>query len=200
MAHYTTFSFYPSKNLGGFGDGGMLTTLDAAADAKLRNLRVHGESERYVHSHVGVNSRLDALQAAVLRIKLRHLDSWTEQRRRHAAEYTRLLGEAGLTERVIPPRIAVDSSRHVFNQYTVRVQSREALRQHLQACDVATAVYYPVPLHRQPCFRELLGEVSVPQSDRAAAEVLSLPLYPELTEAQRAHVIECIAAFEAAPR
>jgi len=200
MAHYTTFSFYPSKNLGGFGDGGMVTTLDAEAGARLRNLRVHGEAERYVHSHVGVNSRLDALQAAVLRIKLRHLDDWTEKRRRHAAEYTHLLGEAGLTPHVRPPRIAMESSRHVFNQYTVRVGAREALRQHLQACGVATAVYYPVPLHQQPCFRELVGAVSLPHSEQAAAEVLSLPLYPELTAAQRAFVVESIAAFDAAPR
>jgi len=199
MAHYTTFSFYPSKNLGGFGDGGMVTTLDAEADAKLRSLRVHGESERYVHSLVGVNSRLDALQAAVLRVKLRHLDDWTEKRRRHAAEYTRSLAAAGLAHAVHPPRIAVDSSRHVFNQYTLRVQHRDVLRQHLHACGVATAVYYPLPLHRQPCFREFAGTLSLPQSEQAAAEVLSLPLFPELTQEQRDHVVECITAFEAAP-
>jgi dTDP-4-amino-4,6-dideoxygalactose transaminase len=200
MAHFTTFSFYPSKNLGGFGDGGMLTTLDTEADAKLRSLRVHGESERYVHSMVGVNSRLDALQAAVLRVKLRHLDDWTEKRRRHAAEYTRLLNEAGLVRDVQLPRIAADSSRHVFNQYTIRVQERDALRRHLQECGVSTAVYYPVPLHRQPCFQELSGTQSLPRSERAAAEVLSLPLYPELSAAQRSYVVECLAGFYKARR
>ena len=148
MAPYTTFSFYPTKNLGGFGDGGLVTAQDPAQAALLRQLRVHGEAERYVHTVVGMNSRLDALQAAVLRLKLRHLDAWTRQRQSHAADYTRRLGAGGLAAQVQPPPTAADSTRHVFNQYTVRAERRDALRQHLQAQGVGTAVYYPVPLHR----------------------------------------------------
>ena len=196
MAPFTTFSFYPTKNLGGFGDGGLVTAQDAEQAALLRRLRVHGEAERYVHSVVGMNSRLDALQAAVLRLKLRHLDDWTRQRQNHAADYTRRLTARGLSAQVQPPQTAADSTRHVFNQYTVRAEQRDALRQHLQAQGVGTAVYYPVPLHHQPCF-EGLGEVLLPESERAAAEVLSLPLYPELSEAQREYVVECIADFYA---
>ncbi len=196
MAPFTTFSFYPTKNLGGFGDGGLVTAQDAEQAALLRRLRVHGEAERYVHSVVGMNSRLDALQAAVLRLKLRHLDDWTRQRQSHAADYTRRLTARGLSAQVQPPRTAADSTRHVFNQYTVRAEQRDALRQHLQAQGVGTAVYYPMPLHHQPCF-EGLGEVLLPESERAAAEVLSLPLYPELSEAQREYVVECIADFYA---
>jgi len=196
MAAFTTFSFYPSKNLGGFGDGGLLTVLDAEKAARVRRLRVHGESERYVHSEVGMNSRLDALQAAVLRIKLRHLDAWTSLRQSHALDYTRRLGARGLAGRVQPPRTAPDSTRHVFNQYTVRVEQRDALRAHLQAAGIGTAVYYPLPLHRQPCFQGL-GEGAFPESERAAAQVLSLPLYAELTDAQRAAVVDSIESFYA---
>ena len=196
MAPFTTFSFYPTKNLGGFGDGGLVTAQDPEMAALLRRLRVHGEAERYLHSEVGMNSRLDALQAAVLRLKLRHLDDWTQKRQSHAADYTRRLVARGLTAQVQPPQTAADSTRHVFNQYTVRAEQRDALRQHLQSRDVGTAVYYPVPLHRQPCFQGL-GEVLLPESERAAAEVLSLPLYPELSEAQREYVVECIAEFYA---
>jgi len=196
MAPFTTFSFYPTKNLGGFGDGGLVTAQDAEQAALLRRLRVHGEAERYVHSVVGMNSRLDALQAAVLRLKLRHLDDWTRQRQSHAADYTRRLTARGLSAQVQPPQTAADSTRHVFNQYTVRAEQRDAWRQHLQAQGAGTAVYYPMPLHHQPCF-EGLGEVLLPESERAAAEVLSLPLYPELSEAQREYVVECIADFYA---
>jgi len=194
MAPYTTFSFYPSKNLGAFGDGGLLTVRDAKQAAVVRSLRVHGESERYVHWQVGMNSRLDALQAAVLRIKLQHLDDWTERRQSHAADYTQRLGERGLLAQVRPLDTSPDSTRHVFNQYTVRVRQRDALRAYLEEQGIGTAVYYPRPLHRQPCFQGL-GLVSLPESERAAAEVLSLPLYPELSEEQRAYVIECIEAF-----
>ncbi|UCE04049.1 MAG: DegT/DnrJ/EryC1/StrS family aminotransferase [Candidatus Latescibacterota bacterium] len=198
MAPFTTFSFYPSKNLGAFGDGGLITALDDDTAGALRCLRTHGESERYVHAQVGRNSRLDALQAAILRIKLRHLDQWTALRQAHAADYTKQLQERGLTERVRPPVTAATSTRHVFNQYTVRVESREELRAHLQSCDVGTAIYYPVALHRQPCFRGVVdAKLQLPDSERAAAEVLSLPLYPELTEAQRTFVVDRIAEFYA---
>jgi dTDP-4-amino-4,6-dideoxygalactose transaminase len=196
MAAFTTFSFYPTKNLGGFGDGGMVTALDAGAAHALRELHVHGESERYVHVRIGTNSRLDALQAAVLRVKLRHLDRWTEQRQQHAAEYTRLLRERDLDAVVRPPAVTAATTRHVFNQYTVQSESRDALRAHLEKRGVGTGVYYPLPLHQQPCFRGLVeGTVRLPHSEAAAVQVLSLPVYPELTAEQRAYVVDCIAEF-----
>jgi dTDP-4-amino-4,6-dideoxygalactose transaminase len=195
----TTFSFYPSKNLGGFGDGGMLTTPDDAQARLLRQLRVHGESSRYVHERLGTNSRLDALQAAVLRVKLRHLDRWTEARQRLAANYTRLLAERGLLERIRPPVVAPHATRHVFNQYTVRVEDRDALRENLAARGVGTMVYYPIPLHLQPCFRDLgFAAGDFPAAESAAREVLSLPLYPELQPEQQEYVVESIAASFAA--
>lgn len=198
IAHITTFSFYPTKNLGGFGDGGMLTTQNPEFASELRRLRVHGEDERYVHARVGRNSRLDELQAAVLRVKLRYLDAWTEKRRAHAEDYTRRLRTAGLEERVRPPSTAPESTRHVFNQYTVRVMEREALRAHLHERGVGTAVYYPMPLHQQPCFADLWeSPPHLPHAERAAAEVLALPMYPELSAEQRAYVVECIADFYA---
>jgi dTDP-4-amino-4,6-dideoxygalactose transaminase len=195
MASLTTFSFYPSKNLGGFGDGGMLATQSDEAARLLRELRVHGESERYVHVRIGTNSRLDALQAVVLRAKLRHLDRWIELRQAHAADYGERLRARGLDALVRPPAAAPGSTRHVFNQYTVRVESRDALRAHLGNRGVATAVYYPLPLHEQPCFRVLVDGQRFAHSERAAAEVLSLPLYPELGAEQRAYVVDCIAEF-----
>jgi dTDP-4-amino-4,6-dideoxygalactose transaminase len=196
MAAFTTFSFYPTKNLGGFGDGGMVSALDTGHAHALRELHVHGESERYVHVRVGTNSRLDALQAAVLRVKLRHLERWTAERQAHAAEYTRLLHERDLDAVVRPPAVSPATTRHVFNQYTVRAESRDALRAHLEKRGVGTGVYYPVPLHRQPCFHGLVESPgSLPHSEAAAAQVLSLPVYPELTADQRAYVVDCIAEF-----
>ncbi len=198
VAHVTTFSFYPTKNLGGFGDGGMMTTQSDTMAAALRQLRVHGESERYIHAVVGTNSRLDELQAAVLRVKLRHLDDWTERRQAHAADYTRRLHEAGLDEHVRTPKVAPGNTRHVFNQYTVRVAKRDVLRAHLSERGVGTAVYYPVALQRLPCFADLWDvPPELPHSERAASEVRSLPLFPELTDEQRAYVVECIAEFYA---
>ena len=192
MADFTTFSFYPSKNLGAFGDAGLVVTPDADAATRMRQLRVHGETSRYVHAHVGTNSRLDALQAAVLRVKLRHLDRWTELRQSHAQEYGRHLAAcAGLALPVIHPA----STRHVFNQFTVRARDRDGLRAFLHERGIGTGVYYPVPLHRQACFAELARRVDLPETDRAAAEVLSLPMYPELQADQRAWVVESIAAF-----
>ncbi len=193
----TTFSFYPTKNLGGFGDGGMLTTPDATQARVLRQLRVHGESQRYVHERVGTNSRLDALQAAVLRVKLRHLDAWTTARQRHAAVYDAALAPLGA--QVKTPVIAAHCTRHVFNQYTIRVEARDALRAHLAAAGVGTMIYYPIPLHLQPCFRDLGGrEGDFPVSERAAATVLSLPIYSELASQQIQYVAETIASFFAA--
>jgi dTDP-4-amino-4,6-dideoxygalactose transaminase len=191
-----TFSFYPSKNLGGFGDGGMLATGDETEARLLRQLRVHGESSRYVHERVGSNSRLDALQAAVLRVKLRHLDDWIAARQRIAAGYTERLRARGLLDCVRPPAAASFTTRHVYNQYTVRVARRDALRDHLAAREVGTSIFYPVPLHLQPCFRDLGGAPGdFPVAECAAREVLSLPLYPELTEEQVDYVVEAVADF-----
>ena len=192
----TTFSFYPSKNLGGFGDGGMITTADDEQARVLRQLRVHGESSRYVHERLGQNSRLDALQAAVLRIKLRHLDEWTAARQERAARYTESIARPGLRDVVRLPRVSEHATRHVYNQYTVRVPDREGLRAALAERGVGSAVYYPIPLHLQPCFRDLgYAAGDFPESERAAGEVLSLPLYPELTAEQQAYVVDCIASY-----
>ena len=194
----TTLSFYPSKNLGGFGDGGMLVTPDEAQAQLLRQLRVHGESSRYIHTRVGTNSRLDALQAAVLRVKLRHLDRWVEARQRLAANYTASFTRLGLQAEVRVPRVGTHSTRHVFNQYTVRVTDRDRLREHLSTQGVGSMIYYPLPLHLQPCFSSLgYRKGDFPVAERAAEEVLSLPIYPELTTAQQDLVVRTVAEFYA---
>lgn len=191
-----TFSFYPAKNLGGFGDGGMLATTDEAQAKLLKQLRLHGESSRYVHEHVGTNSRLDALQAAVLRIKLRHLDEWITGRQRVAGAYTRRLSALQLGDRLVLPITAPHATRHVYNQYTVRARDRDALREHLSAAGVGSMVYYPIPLHLQPCFQDLgAAPGDFPASEAAAASVVSLPIYPELTDAQVDIVAGAVASF-----
>ncbi len=188
------FSFFPSKNLGAYGDGGMVVTNDAYVAERLRKLRVHGGRQMYHHEEVGYNSRLDALQAAVLSAKLPHLDAWSEARRRHAAFYDQAL--AGLDELVTPP--VAEGNESIYNQYTVRVRGgrRDELQAHLKARGVGSAVYYPVPLHLQECFAYLgHREGDFPESERACREVLSLPVFPELTEAQLAWVVDSIRAF-----
>ncbi len=186
------FSFFPSKNLGAFGDAGMVTTSDAALDHVLRRLRVHGMEPKYVHEIVGGNFRLDALQAAVLRVKLRHLDAWHEGRRRNAATYRALFAAAGLPQVVLPE----DVPGHIYNQFVVRVAQRDALRAHLEAAGVGTEIYYPLPLHLQACFAPLgYGTGDFPHAEAAAREVLALPIYPELAEADLAHVVASIARF-----
>lgn len=176
------FSFFPTKNLGGAGDGGIMTTDDPEIAARLRRLRVHGDTGGYNHVEVGYNSRLDALQAAVLRVKLRHLDSWTAARNRNAARYNQLLSESGITDIVSPPAVA-PMRRHVFNQFTTRVADgrRDAVMKSLKAAQIGCAVYYPIPLHLQKCF-EYLGyrPGDLPEAEKAAADVLSLPIYSEL--------------------
>jgi dTDP-4-amino-4,6-dideoxygalactose transaminase len=194
IADLTTFSFYPSKNLGGFGDGGMITTKDDAHAERLRRLRVHGETARYVHDLIGTNSRLDALQAAVLRIKLQHLDDWVVRRQAHARAYRQQLLDAGLQDRLVLPETSAHATRHVWNQFTLRVPQRDALRQHLTEASIGTGVYYPIPMHRQKCFASL-PPVSLPATEAASREVLSLPLYPELREEQRQHVVRSIVDF-----
>jgi dTDP-4-amino-4,6-dideoxygalactose transaminase len=189
------FSFFPTKNLGAFGDGGLVTTNDAALARKLRAIRQHGGEVKYHHDLVGGNFRLDALQAAILRVKLPHLESWTEGRRRNAARYEALFRTAGLEGRVTLPARAPDTT-HVYNQFVIRVPDRDRLRTHLQSSGIGTEVYYPIPLHLQPCFRGLGHRSgSFPVSEAAANEVLALPIYGELTEAQQSWVVESIRDF-----
>src|SRR5262249_10280731 len=163
---------------------------DESLAATLRQLRVHGESSRYVHERVGTNSRLDALQAAVLRVKLRHLDAWIAARQRVAQEYTRRFDALALDERFVTPQTAPHATPHVYNQYTARAADRDALREHLAAAGVGSMVYYPIPLHLQPCFRDLGASAGdFPRAEAAAATVLSLPIYPELSADQVDHVV-----------
>ncbi len=193
------FSFFPSKNLGGFGDGGLVTCGDDALAARLRLLRGHGAASRYVHEVVGGNFRLDALQAAVLRVKAPYVGGWADARRRNAARYAALFGAADLEGHVSLPTEPV-RSRHVYNQYVVRAARRDALRAHLTACGIGTAVYYPVPFHLQECFADLGHRAGdFPHAESAAREALALPIYPELTDEQQAHVVRSIAEFYAAP-
>jgi dTDP-4-amino-4,6-dideoxygalactose transaminase len=192
------FSFFPSKNLGGAGDGGMVTTNDAALAGKLRSLRVHGSLKKYHCEVLGVNSRLDALQAAILRVKLPHLEIWTERRRQNAARYNRLFQEFGLAGRIILP-CEPAGMRHVYNQFTIRVAQRSALRQHLQQNGIPTEIYYPEPLHLQPAFAYLRYQSGeLPESESASEQALSLPVYPELRQDQQEAVVAAIADFYSA--
>lgn len=191
------FSFYPTKNLGGFGDGGFLTTTRDDLAERLRLLRVHGMEPRYYHQVVGINSRLDSIQAAVLRVKLPHLDSWTSQRQANAATYTELFSRAGLDGKVIVPTDEA-RGRHVWNQFVIRIPGghRDSLRTHLREHGVATEIYYPVPLHLQECFRYVgCGEGSLPATEQAARETLALPIFPELTAAEQRTVVGRIAEY-----
>jgi len=188
----TGFSFFPSKNLGAWGDGGMIVTSDPAAAERLKKLRLHGGAKQYYHDEVGTNSRLDTLQAAVLGAKLPHLAAWSARRREHAAYYSRALADV---PGVRPPAVG-PANEHIFHQYTLRVERRDALQAHLKAKGIGTAVYYPVPLHLQNCFSHLGYKPGrFPQAERAAQQVLSLPVYPELTRAQLDYVIESIREF-----
>jgi dTDP-4-amino-4,6-dideoxygalactose transaminase len=188
-------SFFPTKNLGAFGDAGMCVCNDSALYERMRILRVHGGEPKYYHSAVGGNFRLDELQAAVLVIKLKHLDAWTRGRQANAARYDELLEAADLGEAVrAPARVA--GCRHIFNQYVIRTAKRDALRAHLAAKGIGTEIYYPLPLHAQRCFAYLEHEPEdFPESQRAAAEVLALPIYPELKPEQLDYVVQEIAAF-----
>lgn len=188
-------SFFPTKNLGAFGDGGMVVTSDADLADKICMLRAHGSRPKYYHHLLGYNSRLDELQAAVLRVKLKRLAEWTKRRQDIAAEYGRLFAEAGLTGTVRLPVVAA-SCVHVYHQYTIRTSRRNELQKHLAVAGVDTAVYYPLPLHLQPVFKGLgYREGDLPVSERLCGEVLSLPMFPELTAEQQTYVVEQIAAF-----
>ena len=189
------FSFFPSKNLGAFGDGGMCTTNDPALAERLSVLRVHGGKPKYYHSLIGGNFRLDEIQAAVLQVKLRHLDGWTARRQANAAFYDRAFAKAGLGSHVETP-VAVDGHRHIYNQYVIRAQRRDELKKHLQAAKIGVEIYYPVPLHVQKCF-DYLGyrPDDCPESSCAAAETIAIPVYPELSDAQKQHVVDSVADF-----
>jgi dTDP-4-amino-4,6-dideoxygalactose transaminase len=191
------FSFFPSKNLGAFGDGGLVTTNDDALAARLRMLRVHGERERYKHESIGWNSRLDALQAAVLRVKLPHLDSWSQKRVANADRYDRLFTDAGLVAKeCVTLPVRAQATGHIFNQYTIRAKRRDALCEHLKARGIGWGIYYPIPLHLQECFSHLGYESGdMPEAERASGEVVSLPIFPELEAGQLERVVGEIASF-----
>jgi dTDP-4-amino-4,6-dideoxygalactose transaminase len=198
IGHYGCFSFFPSKNLGAAGDGGMVVTNDADRASKLSVLRAHGSKPKYFHKVVGGNFRLDALQAAVVTAKLRHLDAWTAARQRNAQRYDRLFSEAGLVSGsdanspVVVPVVATD--RHIYNQYVVRVDRRDELQAELKKRGIGTEVYYPVPMHLQECFASLGHKTGdFPESERAAKTTLALPVHPELTEEQARYVVNSIA-------
>lgn len=193
------FSFFPSKNLGGIGDGGLVTTNDDDLADEVRRLRAHGSKPKYHHHVVGGNFRLDAINAAVLRVKLRHLDDWTRARRRAADRYLDLFDDADLLDGSFGVHAGDDDGRHVYHQFVVHVPRRDELRDHLGRCGVGSAVYYPTPLHLQPCF-ESLGYAAgdLPNAEEATVTVLALPMYPELTHEQQAHVVDSIAAFHRA--
>jgi len=193
VATIGTLSFFPSKNLGGYGDGGMMVTQDERLYARLMRLRMHGGTKTYYHEEVGFNSRLDALQAAVLRAKLPHLAQWSARRRANAAHYTSAF--RGLAPHVHPPAIST-ANESIFNQYTIRAERRDELQAHLKARGIGSAIYYPLPLHLQPCFAYLgYRPGQLPESERASHEVLSLPVYPELTRAQQDEVIGAVREF-----
>jgi dTDP-4-amino-4,6-dideoxygalactose transaminase len=188
-------SFFPTKNLGAFGDAGMCTTNDPALAERMDVLRVHGGKPKYYHSFIGGNFRIDELQAAVLNVKLKHLDDWTEGRQRNAAFYNSAFTRTRLGDAVTPPP-AAPGGRHIYNQYVIRVHDRDRLRAHMATAGVGSEIYYPIPLHLQKCF-EYLGHQTgdFPQSERAAEETLALPIFPELTETQLQYVVDTIAAF-----
>jgi dTDP-4-amino-4,6-dideoxygalactose transaminase len=189
------FSFFPTKNLGGAGDGGLVTANDPTLAKRVRRLRVHGDAGQYEHVEVGLNSRLDALQAAILRVKLRHLDRWTRARQRNARRYEVLLGEYGLLDAVVPPTTLPDR-RHVYNQFCVRVGGgrRDEVLAGLRERQIGCTIYYPKPLHLQTCFAGLgYRPGSLPEAERASRETIALPVYPELTDEQQERVVRGIA-------
>ena len=200
IGHYGCFSFFPSKNLGAAGDGGMIVTNDAKRAEKLKCLRAHGSKPKYHHKIIGGNFRLDALQAAIVYAKLRHLDEWTADRQQNAKKYDQFFAEAGLATdggglgNIGLPKVVRE--RHIFNQYVIRISRRDQLQAFLQQRGIGTEVYYPIPMHLQECFAYLgHGMGAYAQSERAAKETLALPIYPELSEAQLRYVVESVGDF-----
>jgi dTDP-4-amino-4,6-dideoxygalactose transaminase len=190
------FSFFPSKNLGAFGDGGMCTATDPAIAAKLKALRVHGSKKKYYHELVGVNSRLDALHAAILQVKLRYLDSWSEGRQRNADTYRRLFASQDVP--VILPQAKDYQTRHIYNQFVIRGERRDALQAHLKNAGIGTEVYYPLPMHLQQCFADLgYTTGDMPVSEQLASDSLALPIYPELKTEDLEYVVDTVRDFYA---
>lgn len=188
------FSFFPSKNLGAFGDAGFVTTTDAALAKKLRLIRTHGMEPKYYHHLVGANFRIDAIQAAVLRVKLPHLQTWSDGRRANAARYRALFGDAGLTDVTLP--CEAPGRTHIYNQFVIRAPERDRLKAHLDAAGIGTEIYYPVPFHLQQCFADLgYPAGAFPLAEAAAKSSLALPIYPELTPSQQAAVVGAIRNF-----
>jgi dTDP-4-amino-4,6-dideoxygalactose transaminase len=201
IGDYGCFSFYPTKNLGGMGDAGMITTNNKKTAEKLKMLRVHGSRKRYYHELVGGNFRLDELQATVLRIKLKYLDSWTEARTINGQRYDALFKKAGLTDGTVGLPIIQDGNKSVYNQYVIRVGKRTALRKYLAANGISTEIYYPVPMHLQKCFKGLgFKKGDLPVTEKAAEEVLALPIYPELSAAAQRQVVKSISDFYSGAR
>jgi dTDP-4-amino-4,6-dideoxygalactose transaminase len=196
FGEYGCFSFFPSKNLGGAGDGGMITTNDAAIGERLQMLRVHGSKKKYFHEMIGTNSRLHALQAAVLRVKLRHLDAWQQGRQNRADRYRRLFESAGLSSFIAAPPQPPAKFEHVYNQFTIRSSRRDDLKASLYSAGVPSEIYYPLCIHLQEAFA-YLGHTpgDFPESEKASGEVLSLPVYPELPDTQQDRVVQAIAGF-----
>jgi len=201
MGATAAFSFYPTKNLSAYGEAGLVTTNNPDMAAHMRRLRNHGSDRRYVHEDLGWNSRLDAIQAAVLRVKLKYVESWNEARRRHAATYDHLFAEAGLATTTAPdapiqlPATSA-TAHHIYHQYVIRAYRRDELRQFLTARQIGSEIYYPIPLHLQPCFAYLgYREGDFPEAERAAREVLALPMFAELTADEQRRVVQSIADF-----
>jgi dTDP-4-amino-4,6-dideoxygalactose transaminase len=195
IGKFGCFSFFPSKNLGGAGDGGLITTQDRELGNRVRLLRVHGSRTKYHHEELGVNSRLDALQAAILGVKLGHLDEWTRKRRERAEYYRTRFEPMDLMAKVALPARSDASDGHVYNQFVIRVDERDALRSFLKRREISTEIYYPVPLHLQPAFAYLGKVWHLPESESASRQALALPIYPELKESQQEAVVGAIAEF-----
>jgi dTDP-4-amino-4,6-dideoxygalactose transaminase len=196
LGDFGCFSFFPSKNLGGAGEGGLITTGDPETAERLKMLRVHGSKKKYFHDILGTNSRLHALQAAILRVKLRHLDAWTDGRLNRAARYRQLFEQAGLSQFITCPQAPSGQFHHVYNQFAIRAQRRDALKEHLRLRGIPSEIYYPLCIHLQSAFAHLgYREGQMPQSEKASREVLSLPVFPELTDAQQDQVVKEIAIF-----
>ena len=200
IGEFGFYSFFPSKNLGAFGDGGMIVCRDADSAQKIRALRNHGMEQRYHHHSVGGNFRLDALQAAILCVKLPHLDQWSAMRRTNAARYRAEFKRAGIDATLPVELFAADAAaapnHHIYNQFVIRVKRRDELLKHLAVAGIGHAVYYPIPLHLQECFAGLgYKEGDFPESERAARETVALPIFPELTEEQQRAVVDAISAF-----
>ena len=196
VGHIGCLSFFPTKNLGAFGDAGACVTNDAALAAKMMKLRVHGMEPKYFHELIGGNFRLDEIQAAVLNVKLPHLDSWSAARQRNAAFYDTAFKKAELSANIVTPPPAAAGSRHIYNQYCIRAVNRDALRKHLGEQGIGAEIYYPLALHMQECFKYLGHEPEdFPESLKATKETLALPIYPELVESQLQYVVDTIAAF-----